>query len=31
MGILDNLEAWLDLDGFIDIKEEVDKAEEDEL
>jgi len=28
MGFLDNLEAYLDLEDFIDLKENVDKDEE---
>jgi len=29
MAFLDNLEAYMDLDGFLDLKEEVDKEAED--
>jgi hypothetical protein len=28
MGILDNLEAYMELDDFIDIREDIDKIEE---
>ena len=28
MGILSNLEAYLELDGFIDVKEDIDKEED---